>query len=93
MHNSMKVRLLNDLITYAQNYISYICDFRWSGNPVKLNSHNCEIPVSNLDHDVRPNNFGNSLTIQTMQGRIAPFIEEIKIDYMKENIIELGNKN
>jgi hypothetical protein len=24
-----------------------------------------------------------------MQGRIAPFIEEIKIDYMKENIIEL----
>jgi hypothetical protein len=24
----------------------------------KLNSHNCEIPDSNPDHDVQPNNFG-----------------------------------
>jgi hypothetical protein len=27
-------------------------------NPLKLNSHNCEIPGSNPGHDVRPNNFG-----------------------------------
>jgi hypothetical protein len=45
--------------TYMGIYkLSFVFFYRWSGNPLKLNSHNYKISGSNPSYNIRPNNFG-----------------------------------